>query len=165
METIENKMELHENFKQNFSRLNRALKYKFFLEAIFIAYAIIEDRTKAILIYNDCKEEKKEPWTLDRKIKKIEKIFKQTNTSLKLNINEDIIVNLQNWKAKRNKLVHNLLRQNISSDKLNDLAQEGIELARAYDKYCKKFKRRYQKKQIKLCQSVNQLVKKCDLKC
>ena len=43
----------YENYKEQFKRLDRALKLGFYLEAIFIEYAIMEDRTSSILRYED----------------------------------------------------------------------------------------------------------------
>ena len=39
------------NYKEQFRRLNRAISNGYNLEAMFITYFIIEDRTKAILIH------------------------------------------------------------------------------------------------------------------
>ena len=39
----------YENYKEQFKRLNRALANGFNLEAMFIEYAILEDRTESIL--------------------------------------------------------------------------------------------------------------------
>ena len=44
-------MQKYENYREQFKRLDKALKYQFYLEAVFIAYAILEDRTKSILCY------------------------------------------------------------------------------------------------------------------
>lgn len=43
----------YENYKEQFKRLDRALKSGFNLEAIFIEYAIMEDRTSSMLRYED----------------------------------------------------------------------------------------------------------------
>ena len=42
-------MQKYENYKEQFKRLNRALANGFNLEAVFIEYAIMEDRTESIL--------------------------------------------------------------------------------------------------------------------
>ena len=41
--------EKYYNYKEQFERLNKALKNEFYLEAIFIEYAILEDRTESVL--------------------------------------------------------------------------------------------------------------------
>ena len=46
-------MQKYENYKEQFKRLNRALASGFSLEAIFISYAILEDRTESILRHGE----------------------------------------------------------------------------------------------------------------
>ena len=41
----------YNNYKEQFKRLDKAINNRFYLEAMFIAYAIIEDRTESILSY------------------------------------------------------------------------------------------------------------------
>ena len=48
-EVLSPNMQKYHNYQNQFSRLDKALKAEFYLEAIFIAYAIIEDRTESIL--------------------------------------------------------------------------------------------------------------------
>ena len=43
----------YENYREQFKRLEKALTYQFYLEALFIAYAIMEDRSEAILRYEE----------------------------------------------------------------------------------------------------------------
>ena len=48
MEKPENQLK-YENYREQFHRLNRALKNGFHQEAMFIEYAIMEDRTESLL--------------------------------------------------------------------------------------------------------------------
>ena len=48
MEKLGNQLKF-ENYQEQFKRLNSALKNGFNLEAMFIEYAIIEDRTESVL--------------------------------------------------------------------------------------------------------------------
>ena len=48
-ETIIDNHLKYENYKEQFRRLNKALANGFNLEAMFIEYAIMEDRTESIL--------------------------------------------------------------------------------------------------------------------
>ena len=45
---IATNIQKYENYREQFIRLKKALDLKFFLEAIFIEYTIIEDRTESI---------------------------------------------------------------------------------------------------------------------
>ena len=47
--TLSDNLQKHENYREQFVRLKKALTSKFYLEAIFIEYSIIEDRTESIL--------------------------------------------------------------------------------------------------------------------
>ena len=49
METTASNQQKHENYKEQFQRLYKALSNGFNLEAMFIEYAIMEDRTESAL--------------------------------------------------------------------------------------------------------------------
>lgn len=49
MEQSINNQQKNEDYREQQMRLDRALKEQFYLEAIFIEYAILEDRLEAIL--------------------------------------------------------------------------------------------------------------------
>ena len=44
-------MQKYANYKEQMERLNRAMKEHFFLEAMFIEYAVMEDRCESILTH------------------------------------------------------------------------------------------------------------------
>ena len=50
MESLNN-FQKYENYKAQMGRLNHAIKEHFFLEAMFIEYAIMEDRCESILTH------------------------------------------------------------------------------------------------------------------
>ena len=51
MEIVRNNLEKHQQYSKEYSRLNKALALGFYLEAVAIDYAIIEDRLVAFLHY------------------------------------------------------------------------------------------------------------------
>lgn len=51
MDTVRNNLEKHQQYSKEYSRLNKALNLGFYLEAVAIDYAIIEDRLVAFLHY------------------------------------------------------------------------------------------------------------------
>ena len=65
------------NYQEQFKRLDRALKQKFYLEAMFIEYAIMEDRCDSILGYENNQIKSKNFVSIDRKLDKIKKIAEQ----------------------------------------------------------------------------------------
>ena len=52
MDVIADNQQKYENYREQICRLNKALKDHFYLEAIFIEYAILEDRLEAILCHS-----------------------------------------------------------------------------------------------------------------
>ena len=55
-ETIHLNIQKYLNYKEQFKRLNKALINGFNLEAIFIEYAIMEDRTESVIRHSGCWE-------------------------------------------------------------------------------------------------------------
>ena len=49
MDTHIDNMQKYANYREQFGRLKKAINNNFYLEAIFIEYAIIEDRLESIL--------------------------------------------------------------------------------------------------------------------
>ncbi len=48
MDSIPDNMQKYENYREQMGRLKRAIREHFYLEAIFIEYAILEDRLEAV---------------------------------------------------------------------------------------------------------------------
>ena len=125
-------MEKYENYKEQFGRLKRALANEFSLEAIFIEYAVIEDRTASILrhagVYNPEKHDKLAP-----KIRRIREIIKVKNRKelLKKYITDELLDDITLWKDQRNALIHDLLNQQVSKDQLKTCAEHGYEICKA----------------------------------
>lgn len=125
--------EKYRNYKEQFERLNKALKNEFYLEAIFIEYAILEDRTESVLHHAGL-------WEAYMKGKKMANIgTKLTFIKNKANVksctlhpyfNDDLMEQLRLWKNKRNPLIHDLLNQKLGDNDLKDLAMEGSQLVR-----------------------------------
>ena len=125
-------MEKYENYKAQFGRLNRALSNEFYLEAIFIEYAIIEDRTTSILrhagVFNPEKHNR-----LAKKIRRINEIIKTKDKkeTLKKYITVDILDDIVHWKDQRNALIHDLLNQQVTKEQLRDCAEHGNTVCKA----------------------------------
>lgn len=97
--------EKHENYREQMSRLTKAMKSQFYLEAVFIEYAVIEDRLTSILRYtNDFNAEKHN--TITKKLSKLESIQRDKNGILKNYISDELISEIHEWKNNRNTIVH-----------------------------------------------------------
>ena len=106
--------------------MKKAMGSGFYLEAMFIEYAVIEDRTESILqhagVFNPEKHN-----TLARKLNRIADLARGKKALLRKYITVDEI---RTWKGERNRLIHALLDQDLSTDELEQIAKKGQRLAK-----------------------------------
>ena len=106
MENKPENMIKYENYREQFKRLNRALLNGFNLEAMFIEYAIMEERTESILRHADMWEaylksrKGKEP-NIATKIKYIEKLAENKKDILHRYFSDDLLEQILIWKDER----------------------------------------------------------------
>ena len=134
-EVLSPNMQKYENYRNQFSRLDKALKAEFYLEAIFIAYAIMEDRTESVLRHTGAwesyeKSRKSRGVTLDSKIRRIQKMAEDKKNICHRYFSDDTLQQILDWKNTRNVMIHALLKQKLADGELAALAQSGSELAR-----------------------------------
>lgn len=120
----------HENYKEQFKRLNRALLNGFNLEAMFIEYAIMEDRTESILRHADMwdaylKHRKGRGPNIDSKIRYIKKRAENKKDILYKYFSDDLLEQILMWKDERNRLIHALLKQELYHNEILELAEKG----------------------------------------
>lgn len=123
----------YRNYKEQFERLNKALKNEFYLEAIFIEYAILEDRTESVLRHAGLWEaymKGKKMANIGTKLTFIKNKATAKSSTLHPYFNDDLLDQLRDWKNRRNPLIHDLLNQKLGDDDLKDLATEGSRLVR-----------------------------------
>ena len=140
-------MQKYENYKEQFKRLKKAFEYKFYMEAIFIEYAIMEDRVEAILRYegNEIKtQNEREFISITRKLNKIKKIAEK-NKSLPQRYFADEIFE---WIKKRNALIHALLKKELTTDEVKTFAEEGKLLTRTLCDKAKNYKRAIERRKV-----------------
>ena len=133
MEKTENQLK-YENYKEQFKRLKSALNSGFNLEAMFIEYAIMEDRTESILRHAEKweaylkKRGKNEP-TLNSKIVYIQKQMEANRKDLlRKYFADDLLDRILLWKEDRNRLIHALLKQQLEHNEIRTLAGQGKQL-------------------------------------
>ena len=133
MDKTENQLK-YENYREQFKRLNSALNSGFNLEAIFIEYAIMEDRTESILRHADkweayLKKRGKNEATLNSKIVYIQKLMESNRKDLLHRyFSDDLLDRVLVWKEDRNRLIHALLKQQLAHNEVTTLAAQGKEL-------------------------------------
>ena len=138
MDQLDNKIDnqqKYENYAEQFRRLNKALANGFNLEAMFIAYALMEDRTESVLRHAGLwdaymKSRKGRGPTINSKVKYIFNCAKSGNEFLKNYFADDLLDHILVWKDERIRLLHALLNQQFARHEISALAQQGNELCR-----------------------------------
>ena len=127
MEMIQDNMQKYENYREQMKRLKKALNDEFYLEAIFIEYAVMEDRLESALCHaGKWKEPKPGKFiSLQDKKDQIAKMAEQKNSMAQKYFSGDILCRVIQWKTDRNTLIHELLKQSIHTAELKELAERG----------------------------------------
>ena len=133
--TIDNQQK-YENYKEQFQRLNKALANGFNLEAMFIEYAIMEDRTESILHHAELwdayiKSRKGHEPTINSKVQYIQKRAENKKDLLHRYFSDDLLERVLAWKEERNRLIHALLKQQLEHNEISERAAKGNELVKA----------------------------------
>lgn len=120
-------------YKYYFDQLKKAMENEFYLEAIFIEYAILEDRTESVLhhagLWNDYMAGRRQS-NIGTKLTYIKKKAQAKSSSFHRYFSDNLLDQLREWKNKRNPLIHDLLNQTLGDDDLKNLALEGYDLIR-----------------------------------
>ena len=146
-------MQKYKNYREQFKRLKKAFDNEFYMEAIFIEYAIMEDRAEAILRYEGNKikpKNEQEFISLTRKLNRIKKIAEQKKSLPKRYFCDSIIENISEWVKQRNGLIHALLKKELTTEEVEKFALEGKRLARALSNKAKNYKSAVARREAKL---------------
>ena len=132
MDKTENQLK-YENYREQFKRLKSALNSGFNLEAMFIEYVIMEDRTESILRHAGkweayLKSRKGREPNIDSKIKYIQKLAENRKDLLHRYFSDEMLTELLSWKEDRNRLIHALLKQQLEQNEVSTLAEQGKQL-------------------------------------
>ena len=130
MQPITNNMQKYSNYKEQMGRLNRAIKECFYLEALFIEYAIIEDRTESMLRHTGIDTEKQKYASLYGKIKKLADMAREKKGLLRKYFTMEIWEDILSWKELRNQLIHALMKQSFHSPDLEKIVMDGLALVK-----------------------------------
>lgn len=109
------------------NRLNKAIRNKYYFEAVFIEYAIIDDLCERALIlanaYNSTKHD-----TLGRRLRRLINLQKNPKSLCHKKYNEKNLLAIFNWKENRNIITYELIKHDFSTDELEKLVKEGKKL-------------------------------------
>ena len=117
-------------------QLKKAMNSGFYFEAIFLEYAIMEDRTESVLRHEGSikltnKHDK--PLTLAQKTNKIRGCKPFEDAKVRKHLSLDLLTALDEWRDKRNILVHVLMKNQTVTTELQAIAEEGKKLVRLLD--------------------------------
>ncbi len=153
MDKTDNQLK-YENYREQFKRLNSALSNGFNLEAMFIEYAIMEDRTESILRHAEkweayIKSRKGRDPTINSKVKYIQKLAAFNNDPLHKYFSDSLLDRLLVWKDERNRLIHALLKQQLEHNEVSELAAQGKQLVDELRNRANKYNRAIDRKRAK----------------
>ena len=130
-----NNIEKKEKYSNLMSRLKRATDNEYYYEAIFIEYAIFEDRTESLLKHAGKKfqENNGNPFKISKKLNKL-KSEKEFQTSyIRKHLTEELIEKIYEWKMERDQLMHNIINLQYKNDEIKMLALNGECLVKKFN--------------------------------
>ena len=142
-------MEKYEIYKSMNDNLSKAMRSGFYYQAIFIEYAILEDRCSSVLKYAGVKYQGKE----GKDIKISAKLRKITDNPtfhvpyVRKRLPFELIMQLTEWKCDRDNLIHALAKIPYDHDSVKEIAERGQKLIRLFDTRVQSVNRYYKKKQ------------------
>lgn len=135
------------NYKEQHERLTKALKHNFYLEAIFIEYAIIEDRLTSILRYEGNTINSRNGYvSIEKKINKVRAISGESKGLAVKYFAPDFLDSIETWKNRRNPLIHALMKQQLTTEGLWELAIEGQTIVKELSRLSQNYKRAVERK-------------------
>ena len=151
---IENNQKKYILYKQMLGNMNISIRSGFYLQAVFIEYAILEDRclTMVRVLWGDKTAESKEmnEKGLGCKLTKIKNYVENTKDAwIKKFLNEIFRNEIAEWKDLRNKVVHALMKQYNYEDfqkNLETIALRGRDLVNKVKDVTEKVKKHQAKK-------------------
>lgn len=157
---VENNMQKYDNYREQFNRLKKALKNEFYLEAIFIEYAIIEDRMESLLRHSDKWEaylkhiKGREP-RLPTKITYFKKMAEEKKGLPHKYFSDTLLDDILAWKERRNGLIHALMNKKLTTQELSDFAHSGFQLTRELTNRARNYKRAVERRKAKTVENSN----------
>jgi hypothetical protein len=149
--TVADNAQKHENYREQFNRLKKALSSEFYLEAIFIEYTIIEDRTESILCHAGkwdayLKKRGRYQVTLDSKITYIQDFAREKKSLAHRYFSDSLLDEIMTWKEERNRLIHALLKQALTTEEISTFAWDGERLTKEIRTRATNFSRAIERK-------------------
>ena len=132
MQPITDNMQKYNNYKEQMNRLKKAINSEFYLEAISIEYAIVEDRVTSALRHAEKFNPEKHN-SLNKKLNRLKEMQRAKTGKKPLlgkYISDDLIASIDAWKSQRNTIIHALLNQSLHTEDLREEALQGLEIVK-----------------------------------
>lgn len=127
----EKNMEKYEIYKQLSSDLTKAMKQGFYYEAIFIKYAILEDRLASVLKYAGVPTTKNgQNKSIAKKIDDIRSEKEFASKFVRERLSLELLDSVKAWTEKRNSLIHDLANIPYDAEAVREVAEEGYEIVK-----------------------------------
>ena len=130
----------YENYRTQSRKLSHALRSGFYLEAVFIEYAIIEDRLESALRHAGAYNPKAQK-TITTKISKLEKVSENKRGLACRYFSKELFEAIRKWKEQRNLLVHELMKQDATTEGFEEVALWGKDLVKTLKSKVRSFNR------------------------
>ncbi len=127
--------EKYEAYKAMKINLSKALRFGFYYQAIFIEYAIVEDRCLSLLVHAGVKwtDNREQELKLSQKLNKMRSNMAFTDRFIRKRLTLEFIEEIESWKRERDKLIHALARIKYDDKHVKDVAERGAELVNELD--------------------------------
>lgn len=126
------------NYKIQMDRLNRAMRGKFYFEAVMIEYNIIDDRLKSLIKHSGRDEWKK--GSLYSRTETCRKLLEMDALACKY-VSDELLCRIDGWRKRRNDLVHELMDNVIEDDELQTIAECGYDITKELKNKVNSYKR------------------------
>ena len=122
-------MQKYFNYQEQMVRLKKAMAAQFFLEAIFIEYAVMEDRLESILRHSGVFNPERHS-TIQAKLRRVSELRRAKKSLLNRSLSEELLQEIYQWKDERNRLIHALMKQDLHTEDLQKIALEGQQIVK-----------------------------------
>ncbi len=123
-------IEKNEKYRDLMSKLKNAIENEYYYEAIFIEYAIAEDRTESLLKHANLpyRDETNNGFKITRKISIIETNKIYNDQVIRDALPLQFFTELRFWIKSRNNLIHNSATRKYRDTYVEEVAKKGYEL-------------------------------------
>ena len=140
-------MQKYGNYKEQMSRLKKAMDNHFLLEAFLIEVAIIEDRLESLLRHSNAFN----PEThrdIGRKLRRIRELQRNKQSWLHKNLSVELLDEIDAFRDKeRNRLFHALMKQNLTSEELEQITTRELQIVKTLCSKTTSYKRALERAQ------------------